>query len=184
MSNSLLSRSGMSNEPTVITKNKTPIWSIIVIIILVVLLIGIPILIWFYARSRPSKGAGTSCTDSGDCATGLSCVSGTCQIPACTKPSIPTNLDDDQTLNGFLWDVEITWDVVTDADNYIIYVGDTMGFDPQTESVYVGISEVESFVIEGIPPLTTGYVRVIGVSDDCGIGTQSSEYEFNTSAII
>ncbi len=169
----------------VITKKVIPTWIIVIIIILVILLILIPIGVWLLARGSGARGgAGDTCADNNDCATGLTCSAGICAVADCIKPDKADDIAHNATPSGFSWDVELTWDEANNADFYIIFVGEDSGFDPFEEAVFVGISGNNEFLLEGVPQLADVYIIVLSTNQACGAGLLSDEYHFATGALI
>jgi len=168
----------------VITQKKIPVWAIIVIIVLVIIAIVAPIIVWWLMSRARKGGSGATCTVTTDCATGLTCSGGTCAVPICIKPSQPKYLKDTHVLNLPGWDVELEWQATSNTDYYLIFVGDTTGYNPIEEALFVGVSDTNSFVFEQVPALTDAFIRVVAVNSDCGTGEYSAEHEINTGAII
>jgi hypothetical protein len=108
----------------------------------------------------PSGGIGEARVSSGDCASGLTCESGTC---TCARPAAPTTVI--ATLSP--GSLDVAWTGVVGADYYNVYISD--GTTEQFELNVLATGH--TFVVSGSGP----YVAVVyAVSNTCGTSVSSS----------
>lgn len=146
------------------------------------LIIFIPVMIWLLTRKKISKELDETCNADTECARGLKCIAGKCAIEPCEKPKKPTGIFHVETPGNGSIDVTLAWSWVPHADAYLIFMGDSADFDPFEGAIYSTVSKESNRLFEEIPYGETVHVKVIAISNDCGLSEASDVHTFTTSS--
>ena len=161
-------------------ERKSPLGSTIKILFYLFLLIFNPVLIFLLTRKKQVKELDDICNDDIECAKGLKCLLGKCTIEPCEKPAAPTGILHVGAPGAGGVDVTIVWSWVPYADAYLIFMGETEDFDPFEGSIYSTISKEPNRLFEDLPYDEEVFVKIIAVSNNCGLSKSSDAYSFTT----
>ena len=159
---------------------KSSLASTITILIFIFLLIFIPVLIFLLTRKRQIKELDDVCNEDIECARGLKCLLGKCAIEPCEKPQKPTGILHVEAPGTGGVDVTIVWSWVPYADAYLIFMGETEDFDPFEGAIYSTVSKEPNRLFEDLPYNEEVFVKIIAISNNCGLSECSDAHSFTT----
>jgi len=144
-------------------------WVIVILaIILIVIIIGISL--WLFFRPRESTGTiiDTVCSSAADCGPGQICVNNICRSLECITPPPPTSINITTPVTGV---ISVTWNPVATASSYTVYLGTNPNFN-RFNALDVELSEDTTVQFSNLVSGFNYYIFITSLNE-CGEGEKS-----------